>query len=161
MTALLRAWRSLYTVTLPLLLALMAPLKDHNIREDVLSTFRDTVLPYADLPGLIDSQPRAFIDHHWKLKQMMLLLASVGPCVCSLTLPVTHENQPLRNQHNNKINDISEVLSKVLSREVEAMSLTASVFHHLVHLHHGGRPDQQLQLLHGQFSPHQWLHRIQ
>ncbi|XP_042235743.1 uncharacterized protein LOC121875316 [Homarus americanus] len=84
LTALVAAWRSLYTSTLPLLLALLAPINNLDVRGDVLSAFRDTVVPYADLPAIRQSQPKAFTAHAWTLKQMTLLLASLGPCTCDL-----------------------------------------------------------------------------
>ncbi|XP_045596616.2 uncharacterized protein [Procambarus clarkii] len=82
--ALVTAWRSLYTTTLPILLALLAPLTSIDVRGEVLTAFRDTVVPYADLPALSVSSPRALTAHAWTLKQMALLLARVGPCRCEL-----------------------------------------------------------------------------
>ncbi|XP_053637724.1 serine-rich adhesin for platelets isoform X2 [Cherax quadricarinatus] len=83
--ALTAAWHCLYTTTLPLLLALMAPLNESiDVREEVLTAFRDTVVPYADLVNISHSQPRTITKHGWTLTQMLLLLASVGGCRCGV-----------------------------------------------------------------------------
>ncbi|XP_068202996.1 uncharacterized protein [Palaemon carinicauda] len=83
--ALLDSWQLLYKTTLPLLQAALVPLDTINVRRDVLEAFRDNVLPYSGLKAAIKSKPRMLKETRWKLKQMVLILARLGPCQCRLT----------------------------------------------------------------------------
>ncbi|XP_064085755.1 uncharacterized protein LOC135200919 [Macrobrachium nipponense] len=100
--ALLNSWHLLYRKTLPLLQAAMVPLNTINVRKDVLEAFRDSVLPYSGIKTALKSEARMMKERRWKLKQMILILARLGPCQCRLT-----RREERRSQDENKVADFS------------------------------------------------------
>lgn len=185
--ALLTSWDVLYTSTLPLLQALMAPLNSLNVRNDVLGSFRDTVLPYAGMTSALTSEPQRWRKHTWKLRQMLLTLARLSPCRCHLGLfddiPTTSNVSPSPEVTPQSLSlnldagtspsawdthTINEILCVLEKHEDKSTRISAPLLEQILHLHHGGGQDldsiylqqiSNLQRHEAPLSPGYWLTR--
>ncbi|XP_053637728.1 serine-rich adhesin for platelets isoform X5 [Cherax quadricarinatus] len=133
--ALTAAWHCLYTTTLPLLLALMAPLNSvGGCRCGVWSV--DTVAAGSTTTSTTSTTTST---------------TSTTTTTTSTTTTTTrnhhHNNIPEELTSNNK-DIVNDVLWILLAAEVQNLKLSVPVFTQLLHLHHGGHHHPRHKHLH-------------
>ncbi|XP_076038566.1 uncharacterized protein LOC143023826 [Oratosquilla oratoria] len=179
-SALVRTWRTFYREVLPILEAMLLPIKGLRVRYDALASFRDIVLPYVDVVTLCTNQ-RDVVHHRAALLHLTHVLARVDRCHLQSSSPGLHHsssfshyyssshcheedikiednNSPLKHSFctspKSRASTLEMLTSLLLETEMTWLGKEGNHVEALIHLQHGHIPSRRILglPLHSSFS---------